>query len=123
MTIKKNKAVLLIFLLFLNYLIVGFYKLDITLKSIFGIQLFLFSLSVFTTVIKKKFAKIKNSTPFHFLAINFFRICVCIIFLLPSILKYSKSDNIYIYNLFIIYFGYLFFEMNILPKNQNKIKG
>ena len=121
MTIKKNKAVLLIFLLFLNYLIVGFYKLDIPFKSIFGIQLFLFFLSVFTTVIKKKFAKTKNSTPFHFLAINFFRIFVCIIFLLPTITKYSKSDNIYIYNFFISYFIYLLFEMRLSLKNQQEI--
>jgi hypothetical protein len=55
------------------------------------------------------------------LAINFFRIFMCIIFLFLTIIKYNKSDNIYIYNFFIIYFIYLLFEMRVVLKNQQKI--
>ena len=118
---NKNKIILCIVLLSANHLINICFNLEISFQKIFFIHFFLFSLSVFSIFLKRRVTKLKKHTPLHLLTINFFRICVCIIFLLPTILKYSKSDNIYIYNFFIIYFVYLFFEMNILLKNQDKV--
>ena len=66
-------------------------------------------------------SKNKNITPAHFLMINFLRILLCVMFLLPIILRYDKSDNIYIYNFFIIYFVYLFSDLIFKVKTPNKI--
>ena len=121
MIINKNKIILCIVLLSANYLINTCFNLEISFQKIFFIHFFLFSLSVFSIFLKRRFTKLKNNTPLHLLAINFFRIFVCIVFLLPTITKYSKSDNIYIYNFFIFYFIYLLFEMRVALKKQQEI--
>ena len=118
---KKSKAILFVVLVAINLLLLQILKIKTTIKDILIIQIFLFSLSVLTDVIQTKLLKYKNSTISHFLAVNFLRIFLCIIFLLPTILTYSKSDNIYIYNFFIIYFIYLFSDIVLKGKNINKI--
>jgi len=118
---KKSKAILFVVLVAINLLLLQIFKIKTTIKDILIIQIFLFSLSVLTDVIQTKLSKYKNSTISHFLAVNFLRIFLCIIFLLPTILTYSKSDNIYIYNFFIIYFIYLFSDIVLKGKNINKI--
>ena len=118
---NKNKIILCIVLLSANYLINTYFNLEISFKKIFLIHFFLFSLSIFSIFLKRISTKLKNNTPLHLLTINFFRIFLCIIFLLSTITKYSKSDNIYIYNFFIFYFIYLLFEMRVALKNQQKI--
>ena len=118
---KKSKTVLLIILLALNLLVVQIFKIKITFQQVLIIQTFLFSLSFLADIIQLKFSKNKTITPAHFLMINFLRILLCIVFLLPTILKYSKLDNIYIYNFFIVYFIYLFHDIVFKGKNLNKI--
>jgi hypothetical protein len=113
---KKSKVVLFIILITTNLLL-----LPNQIQEVLSIQIFLFSLSFLTDVIQIKFAKHKNITPSHFLTINFVRIFLCVIFLLPTILTYTKSDNTYIYNFFIIYFVYLFSDIIFKQRNTNKI--
>ena len=113
---RKSKVVLFIILVTTNLLLVHH-----QIQEVLSIQIFLFSLSFLTDVIQIKFAKHKNITPSHFLTINFVRIFLCVIFLLPTILTYTKSDNTYIYNFFIVYFVYLFSDIVFKQKNRNKI--
>ena len=113
---RKSKVVLFIILITTNLLL-----LPNQIQEVLSIQIFLFSLSFLTDVIQIKFAKHKNITPSHFLTINFVRIFLCVIFLLPTILTYTKSDNTYIYNFFIIYFVYLFSDIIFKQRNTNKI--
>ena len=118
---KKSKAILFVISLVVNLLIVELFKLKITFQQVLTIQIFLFSLSFLSDVIQLKFSNYKNITPSHFLSVNFLRIFLCIIFLLPTILTDGKSDNTYIYNFFIIYFIYLFSDIVLKQKNLNKI--
>ena len=118
---KKSKAILFVISLLVNLAIIEISKIQITFQEALTIQIFLFSLSFLSDVIQLKFSKYKNTTPSHFLSINFLRIFLCVIFLLPTILTYSKSDNIYIYNFFIVYFIYLFSDIVFKHKNLNKI--
>ena len=117
---KKSKTILLIISLALNLVLVQIFKIKITLQQVLTIQIFLFSLSFLTDIVQLKFSKNKNISPAHFLTINVLRILLCVVFLLPIILKYSKSDNIYIYNFFIAYFIYLFHD--IIFKGKSSIK-
>ena len=118
---KKSKTILLIILLALNLLVVQIFKIKITFQQVLILQTFLFSLSFLADIIQLKFSKNKNITPAHFLMINFLRILLCVVFLLPIILKYGKSDDIYIYNFFIAYFIYLFHDIIFKGKNLNEI--
>ena len=118
---KKNKAILFIASVVVNLLIVQIFKIKITFQEVLIIQIFLFSLSFLSDRVQLKFSKNKNITPSHFLMINFLRILLCVMFLLPIILRYDKSDNIYIYNFFIIYFVYLFSDLIFKVKTPNKI--
>ncbi len=120
---KKSKTILLIISLTLNLLLVQIFKIKITPQQVLIINFFLFSLSFLVDIIQLKFSKNKNITPAHFLSINFLRILLCVVFLLPIILKYSKSDNIYIFNFFVIYFIYLFHDIIYKSQKSNKING
>jgi len=114
----KNKIFIFGFSLGLNYFIVDIFNLNIHYSDILIIQIFLFTLVLLGDLINQKLSNKKDTTPSHFLFINFLRIFLCILFLLPTILNYSKQDNIYIYNFFIIYFIYLFSDIVLI----NKIK-
>jgi len=118
---KKSKIILLIISLAVNLLLVQIFKIKITFHQVLIIQFFLFTLSFLADIIQLKFSKNKNITPAHFLMINFSRMLLCVVFLLPTILKYSKADNSYIYNFFIAYFIYLFHDIIFKGKNLNKI--
>ena len=117
---KKNKTVLFIISLAVNLLLVQVFKIAITFQQVLTIQVFLFSLSFLGEIIQLKFLKKKNTTPAHFLMINFLRILLCVVFLLPTILKYSRSENSYIYNFFIVYFVYLFHDIIFKAKTGRK---
>jgi hypothetical protein len=119
---KKSKTFLFIILLVLNLVIVQIFDF-LSFYQVLIIQIFLFFLSFLVDIIQLKFSKNKNITPAHFLSINFLRILLCVVFLLPIILKYSKSDNIYIFNFFIIYFIYLFHDIIYKSQKINKING
>ena len=118
---KKSKLILLIVSLAVNLLLVQIFKIKITTQQVLIIHTFLFSLSFLADIIQLKSSKNKNITPAHFLMINFLRILLCVVFLLPIILKYGESDDIYIYNFFIAYFIYLFHDIIFKGKNLNKI--
>lgn len=118
---KKSKAILFVISLAINLVTIEFSKIQITFQQVLTIQTFLFSLSFLSDVIQAKISKLKKTTPLHFLSINFLRILICVIFLLPTILTYSKSDNAYIYNFFIVYFVYLFSDIVFKHKNISKI--
>ena len=117
---RKSKTILLIISLVVNLLLVQIFK--ITVQQVLIIHTFLFSLSFLADIIQLKLSKNKNISPAHFLMINFLRILLCVVFLLPTILEYNpKSHNIYIYNFFIVYFIYLFYDIIFKGKNVNKI--
>ena len=117
---RKSKIILFIVILATNVLVVNFFRIELLLDKILLIQVFLFSLSFLADIIQLKLSKNKNITPAHFLMINFLRILLCVVFLLPTILKYSKADNSYIYNFFIVYFIYLFHDMMFKGKTLIK---
>jgi len=120
---QKSKIILPIILLAVNLFLVQMFKIKITFQQVLIIQIFLFSLSFLAEIGQLIFSKNKNITPAHFLIINFLRILLCVVFLLPIILKYNKQDNIYIYNFFILYFIYLFHDIIVSIKKRNKING
>ena len=117
----KKKFIFFITLLIVNLLFVQFLKTKITPREVLTIHSFIFTLSFLTDRIQIKFSKYKKITQSHFLIINFTRMFLCIVFLLPIILNYNKSYNIYIYNFFFIYFSYLFSDLIFKHKNSNKI--
>ena len=119
---RKSKTILLIISLAVNLLLIQIFKIKTTVQQVLIIHTFLFSLSFLADIIQLKLSKNKNITPAHFLMINFLRILLCVVFLLPTILEYNpKSHNIYIYNFFIIYFSYLLHDIIFKGKNVNKI--
>ena len=85
-----------------------------------AISLFLFSISLIGELLKHYFIKLKKLATTYLLIINFLRIFLCFLFLLPIILNYQKSDNTYIYNFFICYFLHLFYDIIMQSKNQIK---
>ena len=100
-----------------NFFLVGMSNIQIGLYSIFLINIFLFSISFLGSLFQQKIAQKNKTTPSYFLAINFIRIFVCVLFLLPIIIDYEKSDTLFIYNFFIIYFSYLIIDlMNMKSK-------
>lgn len=117
---KKSKTILFVIALLVNLALVQVFKIKLTFHQVLTIQIFLFTLSLLAEIIQVKFSENKKITPAHFLTINFLRIVLCILFLLPTILKYSKPDNVYIYNFFIAYFIYLFHD--IIFKSKTTIK-
>ena len=84
---KKSKAILFVISFVVNLLIVELLKLKITFQEVLTIQIFLFSLSFLSEVIQLKFLKYKNTTPSHFLSINFLILCNL---LLVIVYKYTK---------------------------------
>ena len=118
---KKSKIILWVVLLAINLLLIRIFKIKITFQQVLILQSFLFSLSFLGEKIQLKFSKNKKVTPAHFLMINLLRILLCVMFLLPTILKYSASESMYIYNFFIVYFIYLFHDVIFRREKQNKI--
>ena len=117
---KKSNTILFVILLAVNLVLVRGFKINITFQQVLTIHTFLFTLSLLAQIIQIKFSGNKKITPAHFLTMNFLRIFLCILFLLPIILQYSNSENIYIYNFFIAYFIYLFHD--IIFKSKTAIK-
>ena len=97
---KKSKVVLFIILVTTNLLL-----LPNQIQEVLSIQIFLFTVVVLGDLFHKKISNNKHITPSYFLVINFLRIFICVLFLLPKILNYSKNENTYIYNFFIISFS------------------
>ena len=115
----KNKGFIFILYMLLNYCFVLGFDLEIQLFDVFTIQIFLFTVVVLGDFFQKKISNNNRITPSYFLVINFLRIFICVLFLLPKILNYSKNENTYIYNFFIIYFIYLFSDIILKTKIKN----
>lgn len=120
---KKSNTALFIISLGINLAVAHVLKLTITFQQVLTIHIFLFALFFLTNVIQTKLSKHKKISPSLVLSINFSRMFVCIIFLLPSILTHEKSENGYIYNFFGVYFFILFSDIFLKRKNHNKING
>lgn len=118
---KKSNTILFVIVLAVNLVLVWGFKINITFQQVLTIHTFLFTLSLLAQIIQVKFSGNKKITPAHFLIMNFLRIFLCILFLLPTILQYNNSEDVYIYNFFIIYFIYLFYGIIFNPKNYIKI--
>ncbi len=118
----KSKAILSIALLVINLCIIYFLNLKVTLHQALKIHVFLFSLLLLTDTLKNKLLDSNSTISLLLLGINFLRIVLCVLFLLPTILSYDKADNSYIYNFFIVYFLMLFSGILLIHKNDNKIK-
>lgn len=121
MRTSKNKIVFFTFLLLLNLTTILIFNLEISLKKLFQIHIFLVLLTISSYYLKKIITDQKTKKPIYFLIINFFRMSACIVFLLPTITSHEKLDTPYIYNFFIIYFIYLFFEIKTSFKIDEKI--
>jgi len=117
---KNNKVLVFVISFAVNLLLAQRFKIKITFQEILTIHGFLFSLTFLAGLIQTKFSKHKNTPSSYLLSINFLRILVCVIFLLPIILKYEKYENTYIYNFFICYFIYLFCDLVL--KNKTSLK-
>ena len=107
----KKKLILFAILVIINLLVVRFFTIKLSIEKILTIQTFLFALSFLTDMVQKKLSKNKNTTSAYFLVINFTRMVLCFLFLLPVILRYTSIENLYIYNFLIVYFIYLFFDI------------
>lgn len=89
---------------------------SITLNSITIIHVFLFSLTLVFFLLLH-WLKSKNvKSPFIFLGLNFMKMVVSLIFLIPIIKNYSENDLPYILHFFTIYFIYLSYEILLIIK-------
>lgn len=107
----KNNILFAGIILTVNLFLVEITTVQIDSYGILFINIFLFSISFLGSLFQKKIAKKNKTTPSYFLAINFMRMFLCILFLLPIIIDYEKSDALFIYNFFIIYFLYLIMDL------------
>lgn len=117
----NNTVILALLLCAINLVLVQVFKTKIILPKILITHVFLFSLAVFSDLCEGKVLGLKKTIPLYLLSINFLRILACVVFLSPIILNYESSDKNYIYNFFICYFIYLFYDIIFKSKNWNKI--
>ena len=117
---NKKKIILAIILCAINLFLVEVFKIKIAFQQILIIHIFLLSLTVLSNTMQKKLVKIKNTTPFHILSVNFLRILMCVVFLYLVSVNHKELDKIYIYNFFVFYFFYLFYYS--VAKNRSGIK-
>jgi len=116
-----NRVALGVLLCAINVGLIEWFKIKIVLPQIFLTHVFLFSLAVFSDLCERKALRFKKTTPLYLLSIKFLRIFACVVFLIPIILSYEKTDKNYIYNFFIFYFIYLFHDVVLKNKNRHKI--
>ena len=118
--IRTKKIILSLAVFIINLSLIKLNKFPVSTVEIIVINVFLFSLFLFSDVIQKRLIKIKKAASTVLLSINFLRSLMCLFFLFPIILNYQKSDNIYIYNFFLCYFFYLFYDLISQSKKQIK---
>ena len=113
---QKKKAILFVFLLAINLAIVGFFKLKITVQDVFLIHIFLFSLLCLTDLMQIKLLEYKKASKALLLSMNFFRMFVCVVFLLPVVLNYSAQAKAHMLNFFLVYFFWIFSDIFLKQK-------
>ncbi len=114
----KSKILIQIIFLIGNLILLKIINFQLCNFDVFKIHVFLFFVFLFGELIQKKVSKNKKTISIYFLVVNFTRIVLCILFLLPTILNYNNFHNIFIYNFFIVYFFYLVLDIIFI-----KIKG
>ena len=97
----KHKIFGFLVLCVINLTLLQIYKIPVTNLDVVQINVFLMFLSFIEDLINLKFSNLKKITPVYVLITNFLRIVFSLIFLLPTILNFTKNDTFYIYN-----FGY-----------------
>ena len=117
---RKSKIALFFVLLSINLFAVYFFKLRLIFQQVLTIHTFLLSLSFLTDLLQVKFLKPSPFSSLMPLSINFLRVCLCIIFLLPVILTDEILDKNYIYNFFIVYFLIIFHDLFLKGKKAKK---
>ncbi len=117
---KISNAPFFLILLVINLMGIYFLKIKLAIEDVLIIYCFLFVVFFLTDLIQNFFL-LKAKTHTHLLlGVNFFRIFLCVLFLFPTILNYEKSDNIYVFNFFLVYFFMLF--LGIFSKYKSTIK-
>ena len=116
----KTNAFFLFGLFIANLLAIYFAKIKLAFQEVFIMYSFLFALFLFTQLIQNKLLKKSKKQTYLLLAINIFRIFVCLVFLSPTILNTEKSDSFFVINFFIVYFFILYSEVFIKYKNIKK---
>jgi len=105
-------------LLVVNIGAIYVFQIKELLYFVVGSHLFLFALDVFTQMYEKR---LKNSKkPLLALLISFFRIVLCLVFLLPQIISSNADRKLYIINFFLIYFVLLTINLINKKKHLNK---
>ena len=117
---KKSKVIFFATLFLTNIFCSKIFITEISFQEIFNIHVFLFSLMLLTDLFQQKISTKKRVITYSLIS-NFIRIFLCIVFLFPIIFGYTKSNNIYIYNFFIMYFIYLFYSLKFQQKKEHKI--
>lgn len=117
---KKHKVVFFLILLAINLGAIYLFELPLTVKMALTIHGFLFLVFFLTTLIQNKILKRKKPLPLLSLGVNFLRIILCVIFLLPNILNNKSVEKSYIYNFFFVYLFALFFEILLRRKKIKK---
>ena len=115
---KKSRILLVFLSLAINFSALFFSPVDVIFQDVLIIHVFLFALFFFTDLIQTKISKKTSIAVFTSLSINFLRMLMCIIFLLPSIANFDNTNNGYIYNFFFVYFFMLFSEAYLKSKNK-----
>ena len=113
---EKNKVWFFLILLAINLGAICLFELLLTVKMVLKIHGFLFLVFFLTTLIQNKILKRKKPLPLLSLGVNFLRIILCVIFLLPNILNNTSVEKNYIYNFFFVYLFVLFFEILLRRK-------
>ena len=117
---KKNKIILAGLIFAINIFALDLIETNIETKDVVIVHLFLFSLWIFSGLIQYRLFKKNNIKSVHVFFVNPIRMLFCLLFLLPTMLNYQKSENPYIYNFFIIYFIYLFSDLFFISKKEIK---
>ena len=91
-------------------------KQHIEVKSVLIIHLYIFALTILFFIVFDWLGKKNKKSPFLFLSINFIKMFLCLVFLIPTIRNYDPVNLPYILHFFLVYFGYLFTEIYLLVK-------
>lgn len=117
---KINKSIFTISILLINT-ILDKLLFQISIKQVFIIHFFIFSIWILTNFIENRIAKKNKQNFISILLINFSRIILSVLFLfIPSVFFEIPLGKNYIINFFIIYFLYMFLEITTKQRIEKK---
>ena len=106
----------LVFILSHLFLLNFFLDQDVGIFSVSIIHIYIFVLTFLFFVMIDWLNKKNKKSPFLFLSLNFIKMFLCMVFLIPIIRNYNPTNLPYILHFFLVYFGYLFAEIYLLIK-------